>query len=443
MHVGSLMILDPVGAPDFTFESVMDLYARRLASVPELRARVVEVPLGLDRPVLADDPHFDLEAHCHRTTLRAPGTRRELERLTGHLLARKLDRNHPLWETWWIDGLDDGKVAFFVKMHHTLVDGVSGMHLAAMVMDTEPTPGPDPEPLPPAEPSPSIAHLGVGAMRSLAAIPWRSLRFANQLAHQTVTMIREVRRPDSPPLPFSAPRSPFNGAIRADRRVGSCTLPMDDIRTVKRAYGTTVNDVVLTVVGGALRRYLDARGELPTTPLVAQVPVSVHTDGDLDNLGTQVVNMFTTLGTDVAGNVDRLRVISSVTTRAKEYQHAIFADRAISLPDLVPPFVISAVARAFTGSGLERRLPPLYNAIVSDVHGSPVDLYVCGARVEALIPFGPLLLGSALNITALSHCDTMNVGIVATPDAVPDPSMLGALMEAELADLVDATRSGP
>jgi len=204
-----------------------------------------------------------------------------------------------------------------------------------------------------------------------------------------------------------------------------------------------VNDVMLALVGGALREYLTERDALPASSLVAQVPVSVHTDGDLENLGTQVVNMFTTLATDVSGSVERLLTISSVTDRAKRYQRAIFADRALALPDLVPPFVISIVARTFTGFGLEGRIPPLYNAIVSDVHGSPIDLYVGGARVEAIYPFGPLLLGSALNVTALSHCDTMNVGIVATPEAVPDPSELAERIEAELALLVDAARATP
>lgn len=440
MHVGSLMILDPTDAPEFGFEAVQRLYARRLAAVPELRARLVEVPLGLDRPVLADDPAFDVDAHSRRLTLPPPGSREQLYEVVGSLIAQKLDRRRPLWESWMIDGLDDGRVALFVKMHHALVDGVSGMHLAGLVMDTEPVPRPDPDPVPATESGPSLARLGLGAMRSLAALPWRTVRFANQLGRQTVTLGRALLRPDTPPLAFSAPRTAFNTSIGAERRVAVLSLPLSDIREVKTAFGTSVNDVVLTIVGGAFREYLAARGALPSSPLVAQVPVSVHTEGDLEHLGTQVVNMFTTLATDTAGSVERLRTISAVTSRAKRYQRAIFADRALALPDLVPPFVISIVARAFTGLGLEQRMPPLYNAIVSDVHGSPIDLYVGGARVEAIYPFGPLLLGTALNVTALSHCGTMNVGIVATPEAVPHPAELAALMEAELELLVDAAR---
>lgn len=438
MHVAALMVLDPTDAPDFGFDAVQELYARRLLGVPNLRARLVEVPLGLDRPVLADDPAFDIEAHSHRITLRAPGSRQQLTEVVDELLARKLDRRRPLWESWLIDGLDDGRVAMFVKMHHALVDGVSGMHLAMIVMDTEPVPGPDPEPLPPPEPRPSLARLGLGAMRTLVALPWRTARFANQLGRQTVTLVREVVRPDAPPLAFSAPRTSLNVTIGAERKVAVVTLSLSDIRAVKTAFGTSVNDVVLAVVGGALREYLTEHDELPASPLVAQVPVSVHTEGDLDNLGTQVVNMFTTLATDVADSVERLRVISSVTGKAKQYQRAIFADRALALPDLFPPFMISIVARTFTATGLEGRIPPLYNAIVSDVHGSPVDLYVCGARVEAIYPFGPLLLGGALNITALSHLDDMHVGIVATPEAVPDPWELATRVEAELGRLVEA-----
>lgn len=442
MHVGALMLVDPTDAPGLSFEAMQRVYAERLARVPNLRSRLVSVPFGLDRPALADDADFDVAAQCHRATLPAPGTRRQLADLLGELIARKLDRRRPLWEVWWIDGLEDGRVAMFVKLHHALVDGVSGMALAALVMDTEPEPAPEPEvPTSPVLPGPSGARLGVGAICSLAALPWRATRFANQVAHQTATLVRHARLPQPPPLMFSAPRSAFNVPIGPDRRVALCSLPMSDVLEVKRAFGVSVNDVLLAVVGGALRGHLEDRGELPVSPLVAQVPVAARTAATTDDMGTQVVNMLTTLGTHVAGSAERLELITSVTARAKEYQHAIFADRALALPDVVPPFVISLAAQALTGLGLERHLPPFYNAIVSDVRGSPVDLYVVGARVEAICPFGPLLLGSGLNITALSHLDTMHVGILATPEAVPDPWDLVGRMGDELARLRDAARA--
>ena len=229
--------------------------------------------------------------------------------------------------------------------------------------------------------------------------------------------------------------------VGPDRRVALCSLPMRDVLEVKRSFGTSVNDVLLAVVGGALRGHLEERGEVPTAPLIAQVPVAARTAATTEELGTQVVNMLTTLGTDIADSAQRLELVSSVTAGAKQYQRAIFADRALALPDLVPPFVITLAAQALTGLGLEHHMPPLYNAIVSDVRGSPADLYVVGARVRAIHPFGPLLLGSGLNITALSHLDTMHVGILATPEAVPEPWDLVGRMEAELADLRDAARS--
>jgi len=443
MHVSALLILDPTDAPRFSFEAVRRGYARRLARAPDLRARLAGAPLGLDRPVLVDDPEFDLDAHFHRTEVPAPGTSREVTDLAASLICRKLDRSRPLWEAWFIDGLEDGRVALVVKIHHALVDGVSGMHLAGLIMDLEREAGPDAEPAtPPApEPAPSSAELGLGAVRLLAALPWRSARFANQLARQTATFARHMLGPEPPPRAFSAPRTRLNRIIGTERRLAVTTLPMDDILTVKTAFGATVNDVVLALIGGALRGYLGARGELPSAPLVAQVPVSVRTEQTLGEMGTQVVNMFTTLATDVADIAERLRVIQSVTTRAKDYQQAIFADRAIALPDLAPPFVLGLAARAFTGLGLERWLPPVYNVIVSDVRGSPVDLYVAGARVEAIYPLGPLLLGSALNVTALSNRDGMDIGFLATPEAVPDPWDLVALTEAELDRLLEAAHA--
>jgi len=195
MHVSALLILDPTDAPRFSFEAVRRGYARRLARAPDLRARLAGAPLGLDRPVLVDDPEFDLDAHFHRTEVPAPGTRREVTDLAASLICRKLDRSRPLWEAWFIDGLEDGRVALVVKIHHALVDGVSGMHLAGLIMDLEREAGPDAEPAtPPApEPAPSSAELGLGAVRLLAALPWRSARFANQLARQTATFARHMQ----------------------------------------------------------------------------------------------------------------------------------------------------------------------------------------------------------------------------------------------------------
>ncbi len=439
MHATGLMLLDPTDAPGFCFEAVQRGYARRLGSAPGLRARVVGAPLGLDRPVLVDVPDFDVEAHFHRAEVPAPGTRRQFADLVASLIDRKLDRRRPLWEAWWIDGLDDGLVALVLKIHHALIDGVSGMRL---LLDLDRTSGPDAEPAasPVRDSTPSTAQLGLGALTSLAALPLRSARFANQLGRQSATFTRHMFRPGSPPGMFAAPRTRLNGPIGAERRVAMCAVPMRDILAVKSAFGASVNDVVLALCGGALREYLGTRGELPSAPLVAQVPVSVRTEQTMAEVGTQVVNMFTTLATDVADAAERLRVIHSVTTRAKEYQRAIFADRAIALPDLVPPVVLGAAARAFTSLGLERCMPPLYNAIVSNVHGSPVALYVCGARVEAMYPFGPLLLGSALNISAVSYLDAMDIGFIATPEAVPDPWELVEHTETALARLVDAAR---
>ena len=438
MHVGALMVLDPADAEGFGFDAVKHLYAERLAQVPDLRARLVEVPFGLDRPVLGHDPTFDVEAHCRRVTVPAPGTERELGVVLGSIMAGKIDRRRPLWEMWWIDGLADGHVGVFVKMHHALIDGYSGMQLAALVMDLESAPAPaDAAPGVTHDAAPSPLRLGAEAARTLAALPWRTVRYANQLARQTATMVRHSRRPDSPPTALSAPRTSFNVPIGARRSVAMCSLPLDDILAVKEAFGTSVNDVLLAVVGGALRTHLDERGALPGAPLIAQVPVSVHKPDDHE-LGTQVVNMFTTLATDVAECTERLRVVSAVTARAKQFQHDLFADRVLGIPEVVPPSVIGAVSRAFTGLGLERHIPPIYNAIVSDVRGSPVDLYVAGARVQAIHPFGPLLLGAGLNITALSHLDRLNIGILGTPESLPDPWPVAASMEAELAALLAA-----
>jgi WS/DGAT/MGAT family acyltransferase len=447
MHVSALMILDPTDAPNCTFEAVRTGYGRRLGNAPALRARLVDTPLGLGHPVLVDDPDFDLDAHFHRVRVPEPGTRRELTALASSLIAHKLDRRRPLWEAWWIDGLDDGRVALVVKIHHALVDGVSGVNLAGLIMDVEPHPPPDVRDRVAegegvtAEAVPSLAQLGLDSLHALAALPWRSARFVNQLARQTATFARHLRSPEPPPRAFSAPRTRFNISIGADRCLAVTTVPMADILMVKEAFGVKVNDVVLALCGDALRGYLADRDELPDSSLVAQVPVSIRSDTTMEDAGSQVVNMFTTLGTDVTDAIERLRVIQAVTARAKQYQQALLADRSIAIPDVFPPALIAAAARLFTGLRLEQVVPPVYNVIVSDVRGSPVDLYVVGARVEAIYPLGPLLMGAALNVTALSNRDGMDLGFLATPEAVPDPWELAERSEAALATLVDAARA--
>ncbi len=428
MHVCGLIVVDPSTAPrPFSAERLKRAVEERLDEIPQFRWKLREVPLGLDRPVFTDDPDFDLDYHVRRIAVPAPGRREELGELVGDLCSYQLDRSRPLWEMWVIEGLDGGGVALLSKVHHSIVDGVTGAELATVLLDMEP----DPPPRKPAAtgdrsagPDPSNAELMVRGLVSMAATPFKLARYAPQLLRQGRTFISFASRDAPPAQPFQAPRTSFNRAITPHRRFVYTQVSLADVKAVKNAAGVKLNDVVLAICAGALRRYLEARSELPDQPLIAQVPVSTHTDESKGEVGTRVSAMFASLCTDIEDPAERLRGIYDATRSAKEMHQALSADRIMGLSDTTPPGLIAVAARTYTAAGLDGRTPPIFNLIISNVPGPPIDLYAIGAKVKGLYPMGPLLYGSGINITVLSSRTHIDVGAMVCQDIVPDPWFL-------------------
>jgi WS/DGAT/MGAT family acyltransferase len=441
MHVSAVLIVDPTDAPHpFSAERFMRSVESRLHLVPQFRWRLVEVPFGLDRPGWIEDPDFDLSRHIRRIGVPAPGGPEQLGNLIGELTGLKLDRNKPLWEFWILEGLEGGKVALLAKIHHCLIDGVSGSELATVLLDMEPDPAPIPPPDEPraVEALPNPFELAARGIGHTLLTPYRTMRFVRQTVRQGMQFVGFQRQENSPPIPFQAPRTSFNTELTPHRRFAYRSVALSDVRHVKDAFGVKVNDVILALVAGALRRYLEQGGELPTDPLIAQVPVSLRTDADKGEVGTKVGAMFASLATDIDDAGERLLAIHESTQSAKEMQQAMAAERIMGISETAPPAMISLAARMYTAAGLDTRTPPIMNLIVSNVPGPPFPIYCVGSRLEAIYPMGPLLYGTGINVTVFSYLEHVDFGFMVCRDVVPDPWFIADSVQPALDELLEA-----
>lgn len=441
MHVSALMVADPAkGTGRFDPAAFGSALAERVALAAPFRWRIREIASGLDAPVFVDDGHFELDRHFHRVALPAPGDRTQLGALVGQLMSRPLDRSDPLWEFWLIEGLEGDRFATFTKMHHAVIDGASGADLTTLLLDTEPDPPARPDfHYSPPDPPPSTLEAALGAARHLLATPLRAGLYALQLAEQGAIAGRHLLRGSKAGLPFSTPKSSLNGPLSARRDFAFADLDLRGVLRVKEAHQVKANDVILAVVAGALRSYLEGCGGLPERSLVAEVPVNIRTEAQRNDVGTHVANSFVTLATDVDDPVERLLTIHRSANDAKALQRELTAHKRLDLSDVLPPVLMGAALRGYGASGLEPRVPPIYSAIVSNVRGPDIDLYVAGAAVEGIYPMGPLLYAAGLNITAFTLHGRIHFGLVACPDVVKDPWAVANCLSAALDELLAAT----
>lgn len=440
MHVSAVLILDPSRIDgEFTFERLRAHLLARLHEVPQFRWKLREVPLGLDRPLLVEDPDFDIDFHLRHIGVPPPGGREQLGNLIGELVSWKLDRSHPLWEMWLIDGLEDGRKALLAKIHHAIIDGVSGSELATVLLDLEPEP-PERE-VPPdrvVELVPNDLELFLRGMVHTVSTPYRMARFARQSVRQLRKFLPFQQQERRPPIPFQAPRTPFNTVISPHRRLAFASLSLADAKHVKATFGVKLNDVILAVCAGTLRQYLADRDALPEQPMIAQCPVSTRPEDQKREVGTQVSAMFASLATDVEDPAERLLAIHESTMGAKEMQRAMSAEKIMGLGETATPGLIALAARTYTASGLDRSAPPVMNLIISNVPGPPFELYTAGATVEAMYPMGPLLFGTGVNITVFSYRDRIDLGFMVCREAVRDPWALADGVPVAMRELVKA-----
>jgi WS/DGAT/MGAT family acyltransferase len=448
MHVGVVLVLDPpegrrsLFSPSTRYAQIRGVIERRLHLVPPMRQRAIRVPFGLHHPVWADDPDFELDDHLMRASLPSPGAQPELDAFVAAVMSRPLDADRPLWEMYVLEGLEHGRSALIAKVHHSILDGVSGASVLAAFLDLNPRSRVValPQEWSPA-PLPSGATMLRHAASALARQPGGTLSTL-QAGVEAVADLgmhnRELasRGEQPPPGFFNAPRTSFNGAVSNRKRFCSLSVPLEDVKLVGRAFEATVNDVVLACVSGGLRRMLEARGEAPGRSLVAMVPVSTRPEGAGDELGNQISGMLVSLASDVDDPVLRLDAIAESTRVAKE-QEKLHRGRFIGdLAQLALPALTTRVARALAGTRVFDKVPPPFNVTVSSVRGPDFSLFCAGSRVVDLSPVGPMAEGIGLNVTVFSYLDRVQFGLFGCRKLLPELDTVARFIDDALAELV-------
>jgi diacylglycerol O-acyltransferase len=431
MHVGGLQLFEPPegAGPEFVREAAAALAANREFQ-PTFRKRPAWVVGGLANVAWAydDADDVDIDYHLRRSALASPGRVRELLELTSRLHSSLLDRHRPLWETDFVEGLNDGRFALYSKFHHSLIDGVSVLKLMQRTLSTD---ADDPE-------LRAIWSLPRRHRISADRSRWQTLRqLAGSVAAfvpSTWSLARAALVEQQLTLPFAAPRTMLNVPIGGARRVAAQSWSLDRIKSIKQAAGVTVNDVVLAMCSGALRYYLFEQHALPDTPLVAMVPVSLRTKEEADSGGNMVGSILCNLATDVEDPATRLETISESMRGNKKVFSELPRLQAFALSAfLIAPLGLSALP------GFVSSAPPPFNIVISNVPGPTEPMYWGGARLDGNYPLSIALDGQALNITMTNNAGNIDFGLVGCRRSVPHLQRLLGHLESSLKDLERAT----
>jgi WS/DGAT/MGAT family acyltransferase len=439
MHVCSILELDTSTIPGgYTFDRMRDELGLRIKAMPQFREKLADSRFNPDHPVWVEDADFDVDRHLHRIGLPSPGGRQELAEICGHIASLPLDRTRPLWEMWVIENIagtdahDGGRLAVMTKVHHAGVDGVTGANLMSQLCSTEPD-APAPEP---------VEGVGGGSELEIAVsgafkFATRPLKLVNVVPSTLSTVVDTVKRARggfAMKPPFVAPKTAFNANVTGHRNIAFAQLDLEDVKKVKDHFGVKVNDVVMALVSSTLRKFLEDRGELPDSTLVAMIPVSVHDKSDRPGRN-QVSGMFASLETDIDSPAERLKSIAEANSVAKQHSSAIGATLLQDWTQFAAPAVFGVAMRLYASTNLAAARP-VHNLVVSNVPGPQLPLYFLGSEVKAMYPLGPIFHGSGLNITVMSLNGKLDVGIVSCPELLPDLWDLADDFEVALEELL-------
>ncbi len=443
MHTLKIALIDATSVPGgYSFGRLQDELAARLHLLPPFRRRLVQVPLQINHPVWVEDHDFDQSLHVRRHTVPAPGGMHELEDLIGEIASTPLDRSKPLWEIHVCEGLVDGRVGVVTKMHHALADGNAANALLANIMDALPAAVPELPHTPwKGEPTPSRGDLLRDGVRdwflqllTLPALLLKTFRAIVAVSRHKKTSDIAVPRPI-----LDTPRTSFNGAITSRRSFSTATIGIAEFKKVRQAYGVTLNDVVLAVAGGALLRWLAARGEKVEGSLTAGVPMRTDSAEIVRLGGNAVTNLFTSLHTDIDDPVERLQAIHRTTKESKAIGQALGLDMLESWWQFTPPGPFSLFTRTYSRLNAANLHAAPFNLVVSNVPGPPLTVHIGGARLDELFSVGPILEGIGLNLTVWSYEGRMSFSAIACPDTFPDIQLFTASLSDALDELLAAS----
>ncbi len=436
MHVGGLTIVE---GPPPSKEEFLEAIRRRLHLVPRYRHKLAFTALDSGRPLWVDDPSFNLEFHVRHTALPAPGSWEQLRNLTARIFSQALDRSRPLWEMWLIEGLQDDRFALISKTHHSLIDGIAGVDLATVLFDVTPEPVPvrhSGRPWQP-HPEPDTSELVAVGMRAAVRAGAQVVEgLIGALSHPERTLTRMIDAAEGIGEVLwaglnPAPPTPLNVEIGPHRRFVGVAASLDEFKLVKNVLGGTVNDVVLTVVTGALRSFLIARGvRTEGLELRALVPVSVRTVGERHEMGNRIAAMRGPLPVYIADPLARLRFIRHAMNGLKESKQALGAEVIAGAQNFAPPTILAQASRLNFSTRL-------FNLIVTNVPGPQFPLYVLGRKMERVYPVAFLPQNHALAVAIMSYDGEMNFGLLGDFDALPDIESIGDYIAQELKTLVD------
>ena len=434
MHVGAVLIFE---GPPPSYPDLLDHVRSRLHLVPRFRQKLAFPPLQMGRPFWVDDPNFNLEYHVRHSALPQPGSEDQLRRLTGRLFSQQLDRSKPLWELWLVQGLKRKRFALLTKTHHALVDGVSGVDIATVLFDVTPVPEPaepDHDWVP--EPEPSQADLMARGVEDLATTPLRLAkrleaavehpRPAIEQATEAVEALSEVGWALANP----APDVPLNAEGGSHRRFWWVRGDLDDLKRIKNTLGGTVNDVVLAIVTGALRRWLHSRGiRTEGLDLRALVPVSIRAEDEHGHLGNRIAAVRGPLPVYIADPLQRLEAVREAMDGVKSGKQALGAEVIARFNDFAPPTLLAQASRLNFSTRL-------FNLIVTNVPGPQIPLYVLGRELEDVFPVAFLPDHHALAVAIMSYNGGIDFGLLADYDAMDDVDLITEGIESSIAELL-------
>lgn len=428
MHVGGIYIFGDSSGTDYPdFQAFRAHVAARLDVARTFRQRLVRVPLNLDHPYWIEDPDFDLDAHLSYQALAQPGNWETLMMLAEQFFRRPLDRERPLWEMTFVEGLDSleegmgASIALIVKVHHAAVDGFSGEEMIWALLDPKPAPSEHhkAKPWQPA-PRPSRLELLTRTVVRTLEQPLTLAKLAGQMAASTVRLVKEtiLHHVPLPVLPLTAPTTRFNGLVTSNRTLRAVVLPLHKIQAIRKmTEGATVNDVVLAICAGALRCYLDVQRELPEKPLIAAVPISIRSPDNWQDMGNRVISMLVSLATDERDPRKRFQLIHDSALRSKGDFQALGLDR---ISDLIPSTLTPLIGRIYTGLGVARWLRPVFNLFITNVPGPRQPLYLGNARLLYHLGMAPIFDGLGLILVATSYLDTLVISATSCQEIIPD-----------------------